>query len=79
MSSSKSPLPRISDSVAPGAGLSETGPFVKGGEHPRGTISPPLYEERGGRGDFLGSSTSVFRIKERIKANPPAYGIPSSH
>ena len=54
MSSSKSPLPRISDSVAPGAGLSETGPFVKGGEHPRGTISPPFTKKGGDGGIFWG-------------------------
>jgi|GEM_PF-2331086 len=63
-SSSKSPLPRMSGSATPSAGLSEAGPFVKGGEHPRGTIFSPLYEERGVRGDFFGSSTSVFRLKE---------------
>jgi len=41
------PWPRLSDSVAPGAGLSETGPFFKGGkEHcPKGI---PPFTKKGG-------------------------------
>jgi|GEM_PF-2801224 len=41
------PWPRLSDSVAPGAGLSETGPFFKGGKE-HGPKGIPPFTKKGG-------------------------------
>jgi len=52
-SSSKSPLPRMSGSATPSAGLSESGPFVKGGGTSSGhDLFPPL-RRKGGTGGFF--------------------------